>query len=168
VNKTRWNRADAEIALELFNRLLLENINRVIPGKTYDWDFKIRRFIKKGIQKTTIIKTIKWIVDQTHGFKVPLMVNFLYGEAAVVGYCLAKVFDVHLPNALYEQEKNGIRVPTVASGWHHGPDKCYIMISNLQGSRGKQGYSLEGVTIINIHGEMDPGQRTVQYKDIVS
>ena len=141
-------------------------INQAVPGKIWKCMHKDTEEI--SVPKAKIISDFKWIVEQTKGFTVPLMVNFRHGKAVPIGLFFATAVHPSLSNQLYALRKKGIQVPSFADGWHTGPISPYIMFSNRSRTKGIQGYSLDGVSVINIHGEAQLPEQVILLDDIPS
>lgn len=153
-----WHQIESETAVHIVMNIALELIKAGIPGDTYVYKYGEHSY---SVQKCKLISVFKWIVGQTEEFKVPIMVNFRHGVAPVIGLCFDQVLGATLSNKLYAIEQTGIEVPRFGFGWHNGPGSPYIILSNLTRSLGNQGEKLDGVTIINIHGEAQAPEQVV-------
>lgn len=161
-----WTNAKAMVAdssvLQIGKSLIRGLGKKVVFDRVNGGDFK-------GEVSTAKVEAVfRWIVNQTKGFRVPVMINFQRGEAPIIGLTFCRI-GTELSNKLYALDQQLHCIPWIAVGWHSGPSSPYMMISDMFRIRGKQGYSLEGVQVINIIGEskpIGPEPITVSLKDI--
>ena len=168
--KCVWSKKLADVAVQTVLTLGTDLIIKRIPGQTYvymhgDGEGKNRKPLGPEVSRKRIISVFNWIIAQTKGFRVPLLVNFSHGDAPTVGLGILAC-DPMLSNELYALEKAGLHMPRINFGWHNGPLSPLMMVSNLERTQGIMGYPLDGVTTINIHGVIQKPERIMFLEDI--
>lgn len=161
-----WTREKAMVA----EQIVLAVADTFIRGLGKRVTFsRVNKTDFNGSVATERVKAVfKWIVKQTKGFRIPVMVNFSHGDAPFIGMCFVQI-STTISNKLYGLNKELGCLPAMYEGWHNGPHSPYLMLSDMFRRKGNQGFGLEGVKIINIEGEFPPPtflEMTVKLKDI--
>ncbi|MCX6722328.1 MAG: hypothetical protein NTY04_04050 [Candidatus Staskawiczbacteria bacterium] len=138
-----------QIVLEVATSLI-RGLGEKVTFNGIDWES-----FKGSIATAKVEAVFKWIVKQTKGFRIPVMVNFSQGDAPLIGMCFVQI-GTAISNKFYGLNKELGCIPAMYEGWHNGPHSPYIMISDMFHRKGNQGFGLEGVKIIDILGEFPP------------
>ena len=162
-----WSRGLADEAVKTVLKLGTALIIKRIPSQRFVYlagEGKNMKMVK--VSRERILSVFNWIISQTKGFRIPLLVNFRHGDAPTIALGMIRALSPHLSIELYALEKVGKHMPSVQFGWDGGPGRCYVLISNLSRTQGKMGFPLDGVKIINIHGVRQQPERIILLEKI--
>lgn len=169
--KCVWNKKLANVAVETVLTLGRTMVFKRIPGETFVYmtgEGADKKPLGPAVSKKRILSVFNWIISQTNGFRFPLLVNFRHGDAPTIAMGMIRSFSPDLSNELYALEKAGLRMPRIDFGWHNGPSSPFMLISNLERSKGNMGFDLYEVRTISVHGTAQRPERIILLKNIPS
>ena len=164
-----WNKKSADMAVQIVLTLGTDMIIKGIPGQTFVYmigEGRNKKPLGPGVLKKRILSVFNWIVSQTQGFKVPLLVNFQHGDAPTIALGMIQAFSSSLSEKLDALENVGLNMPRISFWWRNGPSSPLMLISNLSQTQGKIGFPLDGIKTINVHGVMQQSDRIILLEEI--
>jgi hypothetical protein len=164
-----WNKKLADMAVQIVLALGTDLIIQGIPGQTFVYmigEGRNKKPLGSGVSKKRILSVFNWIISQTQGFKVPLLVNFQHGDAPTIALGMIQAFSSSLSEKLDALEKVGLNMPRISFYWHNGPSSPLMLISNLSQTQGKMGLPLDGIKTINIYGVIQQSDRIIRLEKI--
>ena len=102
--KCVWSEERADLAVKNVLKLGTDLITKKIPGQTFVYmsgTGKDAKPVGPEVSKKRIVSVFNWIISQTKGFRIPLLVNFSHGDAPTIALGMIRALSPSLTNELY-------------------------------------------------------------------
>ena len=164
---------NSEIAEFIVMELISNLIDERVPGEVYTYRSLINSKSEiYFVSRSKILAVITWIIMQAKAFEIPILINFQYGNATVVGKCFNHILGPLSPDKpgldilLSDVFHSGIKVPKFNTGNSNGPEFPYIMFSDYSRGYGMKRDNLKYVKIISLQDTDKVAETIVPFSDI--